>query len=140
VTPLWREKGFQQRRVIENPANQKGQHMVEKWKPARKLVRAKHAGLGGDDPQIVLRRILLNSLMKAPVPKEKVIASATRQFGFTREDVLRAAIWWNCAEEMRDGEAHWRKPDVLVALPHWPHGRGGVEESGKLYRNSSSHA
>jgi hypothetical protein len=48
-----------------------------------------------DDPQIVLRRILLNSLMKAPVPKEKVIASAKRQFGFRREDVLRAAIWWN---------------------------------------------
>src|SRR5262249_46103368 len=31
------------------------------------------------DPQIVLRRILLNSLMKAPVPKERVIASARRQ-------------------------------------------------------------
>src|SRR5262249_43287462 len=76
-----------------------------------------------DDPQIVLRRILLNSLMKAPVPKEKVITSAKRQFGFRREDVLRAAIWWNCVEEMRDGEVHWRKPNVLVALPRWHYGR-----------------
>jgi hypothetical protein len=71
------------------------------------------------DPQIVLRRILLNSLMKAPVPRERVIASARRQFGFKREDVLRAAMWWNCVEETRDGEVHWRKPDVLVALPRW---------------------
>ena len=76
-----------------------------------------------DDPQIVLRRILLNSLVKGPVPKEKVIASARRQYGFRREDVLRAAMWWNCAEEMRHGEVHWRKPDVLVALPRWHYRR-----------------
>src|SRR5262249_32595225 len=72
-----------------------------------------------DDPQIVLRRILLNSLMNGPVPKEKVIAAAKRQFGFRREDVLRAAMWWNCVEEMRQGEVHWSKPNVLVALPRW---------------------
>lgn len=84
-----------------------------------------------DDPQIVLRRILLNSLMKAPVPKERIIASARRQFGFTREDVLRAAMWWNCTEEMHDGEAHWCRPDVLVALPRWGYGRGGAEERGE---------
>src|SRR5262249_25638314 len=102
--------------------------MVEEWRPARRPFRFKRASIGGDDPQIVLRRILLNSLMKAPVPKERVIASATRQFGFTREDVLRAAIWWNCAEEMRDGEAHWRKPDVLVTLPCWDYGLGGAED------------
>ena len=76
-----------------------------------------------DDPQIVLRRILLNSLVKGPVPKEKVIASARRQFGFSRGDVLRAAMWWNCIEEMRHGEVHWSKPDVLVASPHWHYGR-----------------
>ena len=75
-----------------------------------------------DDPQIVLRRILLNSLMKRPVPKEKVIASARRQFGF-REDVVRAAKWWNCVEEMRQGEIHWSKPNVSVALPRWHYGR-----------------
>ena len=82
----------------------------------------------GDDPQIVLRRILLNSLMKAPVPKEKVIVSAKRQFGFTREDVLRAAMWWNCIEEMRHGEIHWSKPNVLVALPRWHYGRANKLE------------
>src|SRR5262245_47426554 len=80
-----------------------------------------------DDPQIVLRRILLNSLMKAPVPKEKVIASATRQFGFKREDVLRAAMWWNCVEETNHGEVHWRKPDVLVAMPRWHYGRANLQ-------------
>jgi hypothetical protein len=114
--------------------------MVEEWKPARRPVRLKHASFGGDDPQIVLRRILLNSLMKASVPKERVIASATRQFGFNRADVLRAAMWWNCAEEMRDGEAHWRKPDVLVALPRWGYGRGGAEKGAQPHRNSSNHA
>jgi len=80
-----------------------------------------------DDPQTVLRRILLNSLMKAPVPKEKVIASATRRFGFKREDVLRAAMWWNCVEETRHREVHWRKPDVLVALPRWHYGRANPQ-------------
>jgi hypothetical protein len=76
-----------------------------------------------DDPQIVLRRILLNSLMKGPLPKEKVIASARRQFGFKREEVLREAMWWNCVEEMRQGEIHWRKPDVLIALRRWHYAR-----------------
>src|SRR5215813_15632518 len=87
---------------------------VTEWKTRQSQPR-----IAEDDPEIVLRRILLNSLMKAPVPKEKVIASARRQFGFKREDVLRAAMWWNCVEEMRHGEVHWRKPDVLVALPRW---------------------
>ena len=89
---------------------------VAEWK-----AKQSHPRIAGDDPQIVLRRILLNSLMKASVPKEKVIASAKRQFGFRREDVLRAAMWWNCAEEVR--EVHWRKPDVLVALPRWHYAR-----------------
>ena len=91
---------------------------VAEWKAKQSEPR-----IAKDDPQIVLRRILLNSLMKASVPKEKVIASAKRQFGFRREDVLRAARWWNCVEEMRHGEVHWRKPDVLVALPRWHYGR-----------------
>ena len=85
--------------------------------------RAKPLHAAEDDPQIVLRRILLNSLMKAPVPKEKVIASARRQFGFKRDDVLRAAVWWNCVEEKRYGEVHWCKPNVLVAFPHWHYAR-----------------
>jgi len=87
---------------------------IVEWKPKQSQSRGAQ-----DDPQIVLRRILLNSLMKGPLPREKVIALAKRQFGFKREDVLRAAIWWNCIEEMRQGEVHWRKPDVLVALPRW---------------------
>jgi hypothetical protein len=79
VTPFVKRKRFSVKAVMmENPANQRGQHMVEEWKPARRPVRLKHASFGGDDPQIVLRRILLNSLMKASVPKERVIASATR--------------------------------------------------------------
>jgi hypothetical protein len=76
-----------------------------------------------EDRQIVLRRILLNSLMKGPVPKERVIASARRQFGFRREDVLRTAMWWNCIEETLLGEVCWCKPDVLVASPHWHYRR-----------------
>jgi hypothetical protein len=91
---------------------------IAEWKAKQSKPR-----IAGDDPLIVLRRILLNSLMKAPVPKEKVIDSARRQFGFKREDVLRAAIWWNCVEEMRLGEVHWSKPDVLVALPRWHYAR-----------------
>jgi hypothetical protein len=91
---------------------------VASWK-----LKQSQADIAEDDPQIVLRRILLNSLMKATVPKEKVIASARRQFGFKRQDVLRAATWWNCVEETRHGEVHWRKPDVLVALPSWHYGR-----------------
>jgi hypothetical protein len=91
---------------------------VAKWEAKQSQPR-----IAKDDPQIVLRQILLNSLMKAPVPKEKVIASARRQFGFRREDVLRAAMWWNCVEEMRQGEVHWRKPAVLVALPRWHYAR-----------------
>ena len=91
---------------------------VAEWKAQQSQPR-----ITEDDPQIVLRRILLNSLMKASVPKEKVIASAKRQFGFRREDVLRAAMWWNCVEEMRQGEVHWRKPNVLVALPRWHYAR-----------------
>ena len=91
---------------------------VAEWKAKQSEPR-----IAKDDAQIVLRRILLNSLMKAPVPKEKVIASAKRQFGFEREDVLRAATWWNCVEEMRQGEVHWSKPNVLVALPRWHYAR-----------------
>jgi len=91
---------------------------VAEWKAKQSEPR-----IAEDDPQIVLRRILLNSLMKAPAPKEKVIASARRQFGFKREDVLRAAMWWNCVEETSHGEVHWRKPDVLVALPRWHYGK-----------------
>jgi len=91
---------------------------VAEWKSKQSQPR-----IAQDDPQIVLRRILLNSLMKASVPKEKVIASAKRQFGFKREDVLRAAMWWNCVEEMRHGEIHWSKPNVLVALPRWHYAR-----------------
>jgi hypothetical protein len=92
-------------------------------KVARWKLKQSQPDIAEDDPQIVLRRILLNSLMKAPVPKEKVIASARRQFGFKREDVVRAATWWNCIEETCHGEVHWRKPDVLVALPSWHYGR-----------------
>ena len=90
---------------------------VAEWKTKQSQPR-----IVEDDPQIVLRRILLNSLMKAPA-QEKVIASAGRQFGFKREDVLRAAMWWNCVEETNHGEVHWRKPDVLVALPRWHYAR-----------------
>jgi hypothetical protein len=91
---------------------------VAEWK-----IKQSQARIVENDPQIVLRRILLNSLINGPVPKEKVIASANRQFGFKREDVLRATMWWNCVEEMRQGEVHWSKPNVLVALPRWHYGR-----------------
>ena len=60
---------------------------VAEWKTRQSQPR-----IPEDDPHIVLRRILLNSLMKGPLPKEKVIASARRQFGFSRGDVLRAAM------------------------------------------------
>ena len=82
--------------------------------------------LGNDNPQIVLRRVLLNSLTKAPVPKEVVIAAAARDLGVSRGEVLRAARWWNCSEETRDGEVYWRKPNVLVALPRWNYEKGSL--------------
>jgi hypothetical protein len=73
----------------------------------------------GDSPQIVLRRILLNTLTQRLVPVERFVASAIREFGFTREDVLAAARWWNCEEEIHEGEVCWRKPAVLVAARKW---------------------
>jgi hypothetical protein len=73
----------------------------------------------GDSPQIVLRPILLNTLTQRLVPVERFVASAIREFGFTREDVLAAARWWNCEDEMHEGEVCWRKPALLVAARKW---------------------
>jgi hypothetical protein len=72
-----------------------------------------------DDEQIILRRILLNTLMRGPMVVEKIVASAAREYGFCREEVFEAARWWNVIEEVRDGQRFWRKPDVLAVLPKW---------------------
>ena len=76
-----------------------------------------------DDEQIICGRILLNTLMRGPVVVERIVASAARDYGFCREDVLRAARWWNVIEEDRDGQRWWRKPDVLAVLPKWNYSR-----------------
>jgi hypothetical protein len=72
-----------------------------------------------DDDQIICRRILLNTLKRGPVMVERIVASAARDFGFTRAEVVAAARWWNVIEETRDGQTWWRKPDVLTLLPKW---------------------
>ena len=76
-----------------------------------------------DDEQIILRRILLNTLMRGPVRVESIVASAERDYGFSRDEVVAAARWWNCLEEERNGQRWWRKPEVLAVLPKWNHSR-----------------
>jgi hypothetical protein len=76
-----------------------------------------------DDEQIILRRILLNTLMRGPVRVESIVASAARDYGFRREDVVGAARWWNVIEEERGGQRYWRKPDVLAVIPRWNYSR-----------------
>jgi hypothetical protein len=61
-----------------------------------------------DDERIILRRILLNTLMRGPVVAERIIASAARDYGFCREEVIAAAWWWNVIEEECDGQSWWR--------------------------------
>ena len=72
-----------------------------------------------DDPKLVCRRILLNTLTKGPAPVEKTIAVARRDFGFTRAQMMAAAKSFAAAEIVKDGVAYWVKPDTLVALPGW---------------------
>jgi hypothetical protein len=76
-----------------------------------------------DDEQIILRRILLNTLMRGPVRVESIVASAARDYGFSRDEVVAAARWWNCLEEERDGQRWWRKPEVLAVIPNWNYSR-----------------
>jgi len=76
-----------------------------------------------DDEQLILRRILLNTLMRGPVKVESIVASAARDYGFCREDVVGAARWWNVIEEERGGQSWWRKPDVLAVIPKWNYSR-----------------
>jgi hypothetical protein len=85
--------------------------------------KRKHGFETHDDEQIILRRILLNTLMRGPVRVESIVTSAERDYGFCREDVVGAARWWNCLEEERDGQRWWRKPDVLVVIPKWNYSR-----------------
>ena len=72
-----------------------------------------------DDPKLVCRRILLNTLTKGPAPVEKTIAAASRDFGFTRAQVMAAAKWFAVEEIVKDGVVYWVKPAVLVKLPGW---------------------
>jgi len=75
------------------------------------------------DEQIILRRILLNTLMRGPVMVERVVSSAARDYGFCRDEVWEAARWWNVVVEERDGQRWWRKPDVLAVVPKWNYSR-----------------
>ena len=61
--------------------------------------------------------------MRGPVMVERIVASAARDYGFCREDLLEAGHWWNVIEEERDGQCWWRKPDVLTVLPKWNYHR-----------------
>jgi hypothetical protein len=85
--------------------------------------KMKHRFKKGEDPQIICRRALLNTLIRGPVAVESIVASAERDFGFRREDVFAAAQWFNVVEEWRDGQRIWRKPDVLAVLPKWNYSR-----------------
>ena len=77
----------------------------------------------GDDPDIVCRRGLINTLtLRKPIPKERIIFFAWRDHGFTRRQVLAAARWFNLAEEVRGGEVYWVKPPVLAVLNGWHYG------------------
>jgi hypothetical protein len=78
-----------------------------------------HAFNFDDDPKLVCRRILLNTLTKGPAPVEKTIAVARRDFGFTRAQMMAAAKWFAAVELVEDGVVYWLKPAVLVALPGW---------------------
>jgi hypothetical protein len=61
--------------------------------------------------------------MRGPVVAERIVASAARDYGFCREEVIAAARWWNVVEEERDGQRWWRKPEVLAVLPKWNYSR-----------------
>ena len=76
----------------------------------------------GEDTQIVCRRGLINTLIKGPMPLEKIIFYAGRDHGFIRRQVLAAARWFNVIEELRDGEVYWSKPEVLTVLNGWYYG------------------
>jgi hypothetical protein len=73
--------------------------------------------------RIICRRALLNTLIRGPVVVERIVASAERDFGFRREDVVAAARWFNVMEEWQGGQRIWRKPDVLAVLPKWNYSR-----------------
>jgi hypothetical protein len=75
-----------------------------------------------DDEQLILRRILLNTLMRGPARVESIVASAAH-YGFSRDEVVGAARWWNVTEDDRDGQRWWRKPDVLALIPKWNYSR-----------------
>jgi hypothetical protein len=45
-----------------------------------------------DDDQIICRRMLLNTLKRGPVMVERIVASAIRDYGFTREQVLASRV------------------------------------------------
>jgi hypothetical protein len=87
-----------------------------------------------EDPKLVCRRVLLNTLTKGPAPVEKVIEAAKTSYGFTRAQVMAAAKWFAVAEVVKDGVVWWVKPEVLVALPGWdfrkPQYRGNAYADG----------
>jgi hypothetical protein len=72
-----------------------------------------------EDPKLVCRRVLLNTLTKGPAPVEKVVEGARKRYGFTRAQVVAAAKWFAVDEVVEDGVLWWVKPAVLVALPGW---------------------
>jgi hypothetical protein len=77
-----------------------------------------------DDDRLIARRALLMTLIKlGPQPMETLIAAANRKCGFSPEDVLEAARWWNLHQEDRDGVIYWSKPEVLAILPKWNYQR-----------------
>ena len=85
----------------------------------------KHRFKKGEDPQIICRRALLNTLIRGPVVAESIVASAERDFGFRREDVFAAAQWFNVVEEWCDGQRIWRKCSLC-----FPSGTTAVEQIG----------
>jgi hypothetical protein len=73
----------------------------------------------GDDPRIVCRRAILNTLSRGPFPVARMFETCRKRYGLTRKQVLAEARWFNLSIETVDGELCFRKPDVLVALPTW---------------------
>ncbi len=78
-----------------------------------------HAFDFDEDPKLICRRILLNTLTKGPAPVERSIAVARRDYGFSRAQMMAAAKWFAVEEIVKDGVVWWVKPAVLVALPGW---------------------
>lgn len=74
----------------------------------------------GDNPEIVCRRLLLNTLTRhGRYSVELMVTAFKRHYGIERDVVMASARWFNCTTEMRDGKAYWRKHKVLVSSRRW---------------------